>query len=254
MATLSLVGSGKMATALIGGLYKYYDIEVIGIDENSLAKLKKKYPKISTLRYVDGLNIQNKTLLLCVKPNTISKINLSGKAEVLLSILAGTDLATLKKFIDSKHYVRVMPNIAALHKKSASSLYGDAEVKTLAIDIFSKIGTAVWVESEEKIDIATALAGSGPAYLAIAAEALIDAGVKEGLSRQESTLLTKGLFEGFSALLQNEHPAIIKESVMSPAGTTAAAIDTLEKNGLRKNMIEAVHAAYKRAKELKQGS
>ncbi len=143
-----------------------------------------------------------------------------------------------------------MPNIAASLQNSMTTLTGDEEAKEMALDIFSSIGKTLWLETEEKLNIATAISGSGPAFLALIAEAIADGAVKAGLERHISLQLVQGLFSSTSSLLRHSHPAIIKDSVMSPAGTTAAGLAKMEENAVRTAMIEAINASYKRSKEL----
>ncbi|MGP1449626.1 MAG: pyrroline-5-carboxylate reductase [Wolinella sp.] len=143
--------------------------------------------------------------------------------------------------------IRAMPNIAATLHASCTALCGDECARDFAFEIFSMLGATIWLSSEAKLDSATALAGSGPAYLAIISEALMDAGVREGLTRAEAESLTRGLFAGFSSLLSVRHPALIKDEVTSPSGTTIEAIACLESAGIRGLIIEAVHRAKERA-------
>ena len=94
------------------------------------------------------------------------------------------------------------------------------------------------------------MAGSGPAYLALIAEALCDGAVREGLKRDDAMVLMRGLFDGFGKLIQTTHPAILKDNVMSPGGTTAAGYGALEKGKVREGCMEAIRCAYERAKKL----
>jgi pyrroline-5-carboxylate reductase len=126
---------------------------------------------------------------------------------------------------------------------------GDIRFKHEALDLFDAIGTTLWVDSEKELDIATAVAGSGPAYLALVAEALMDGAVNQGLKRTDATALVRGLFAGFSPLIYNDHPAIVKDKVMSPAGTTAAGYAKLEEHGVRIGVINAIQAAFERTKK-----
>ncbi len=144
-----------------------------------------------------------------------------------------------------------MPNLGAAHLKSMTTMTGDETLKESALNIFSKIGRCLWLSSENEIDIATGLAGSGPAFLALIAESLADGAVTQGLKRQDAQSLVEGLFEGFAPLLATSNPALLKDGVMSPGGTTAAGYEVLEKNGVRYAMMEAIQAAYSKAKELK---
>jgi len=247
---LTIVGTGKMAEAIIKGAVVYHDIEVLGRDEKKLEELQAKMPKINIVKLGDSFNIEGKNILLCVKPYALEpvSIKLQGEANALLSVLAGTTLMALEKNIKAKSYIRAMPNLAASHQKSMTTLFGDASFKQEAIEICESIGKTLWLSSEKEIDIATAVAGSGPAFLALVAEALSDGAVKEGLKREDAYTLVRGLFEGFSPLLNEKHPAIIKDEVMSPGGTTAAGYAALEEGKVRDGLIKAISKAYEKAK------
>ena len=247
---LTIIGTGKMAEAIIKGIYKDIEVTVIGRNEEKLKYFKKKFNTIKTDQLTNNLDINDKNIMLCVKPFSLDDVSkkLKGEAKVLLSILAGTNIKSLQEKIDAKHYIRVMPNLAAAFQKSMTTLTGDEKYKKEALFICEKFGKALWLNSEKEIDIATAIAGSGPAFLALAAESLADGGVKEGLKREDARALVEGLFEGFAPLLNEKHPAIIKDEVMSPGGTTAAGYATLEKEGVRNGFIGAITSAYKKAK------
>ncbi|MDD2782044.1 pyrroline-5-carboxylate reductase [Sulfuricurvum sp.] len=250
--SITFVGNGKMALALAKGLCETHAIEVIG---RSMAALEQFEQALSTpikkTLYADA-DITNKTILLCVKPSNLSEIApyLKGSAYALYSVLAGTSLESLK-IIHSHAYCRAMPNLAAETGASMTSLVGDMSVASSAIALFETIGTTLWLSSEKELDIATALAGSGPAYLALIAEALADGAVREGLKRDDAMVLMRGLFAGFGKLIQTIHPALLKDAVMSPGGTTAAGYGALEKGNVRDGCMEAIHAAHLRAKVMK---
>jgi len=249
---LTLIGNGIMAQSLARGLIKNHEVEIIGRDNDKLKAIQEKIPQITIKVLEDNEDITGKNILFCVKPYALQSVSarLSGNANILLSILAGTKLESLKKQIKAKHYIRTMPNVAASVQNSMTTITGDSEAKMIAIEIFSSIGQAIWVNTEDQLDIATAVAGSGPAYLALIAEALADGAVKAGLERHLSYQLVQGLFSGTASLLKHSHPAIIKDSVMSPGGTTAAGYAKLEECGVRDAMIKAIEEAYKKAIEL----
>jgi pyrroline-5-carboxylate reductase len=249
---LTLIGNGIMAQSLARGLIKTHEIEIIGRDIDKLKAIQEKMPQITIKVLDDHEDITNKNIIFCIKPYALDSVStrLVGTANVLLSILAGTKLETLKKRISAKHYIRTMPNIAASVQNSMTTITGDNEAKTIAMEIFNSIGQAIWVNTETQLDIATAIAGSGPAYLALVAEALADGAVKAGLERHISTQLVQGLFSGTASLLKHSHAAIIKDSVMSPGGTTAAGYAKLEEAGVRNAMIKAVEEAFNKAVEL----
>lgn len=249
---LTLIGNGIMAQSLAKGLVKNHEVEIIGRDINKLNIIKEKIPQITVKALEDQENISDKNIIFCVKPYALQSVaaRLTGKANTLYSILAGTKLETLKKQIEAKYYIRTMPNVAASVQNSMTTITGDNEAKTTALDIFSSIGQTIWVNTENQLDIATAVAGSGPAFLALIAEAIADGAVRAGLERGISTQLVQGLFSGTSSLLKSNHPAIIKDSVMSPGGTTAAGYGVLEDKSVRSAMMDAIQVAYDKAIEL----
>ena len=251
---LTLIGNGIMAQSLARGLIKNHEVEIIGRDISKLKTIQEKIPQITIKGLEDQEDITGKNVIFCVKPYALQSVSarLVGTCNIFLSILAGTKLETLKKQIKAKQYIRTMPNVAASVQNSMTTITGDNEAKIIAMEIFSSIGQAIWVNTEDQLDIATAVAGSGPAFLALIAEALTDGAVKAGLERHLSTQLVQGLFSGTASLLKHSHPAIIKDSVMSPGGTTAAGYAKLEESGVRSAMINAIEAAHKKAHELGQ--
>ncbi len=253
MQSITIIGNGNMAFAIAKGLTGKYHIEVVGRSEKSLDEFEKRLGFSVEKSMIDGFDVTKKSLILCVKPANLSDISrlTTGKADLLISILAGVSLKKLKKELKSKKYLRAMPNIAARVNNSFTSLIGDSSGIKEAKIIFDSIGRTLCVNSEKELDIATALAGSGPAYLALVAEALCDGAVKEGLKREYALQAVRGLFGGFAELLLNEEtPSKIKDAVMSPAGTTAAGYAELESAGVRDGCIRAISAAHAKAKEL----
>jgi len=245
MEKICIVGTGKMAFALIEGLKNSFKLEIVGRNTEKLDFLKRK--GFETVLFED-FDSNEKNIILAVKPHALNDIAkyFKSEADTLFSVLAGTNIETLKKNIKAKSYIRAMPNLSAIFKKSMTTIAGDKNVKIESINIFENIGDVLWVESEKELDIATAIAGSGPAFLALVAEAMMDAGVKEGIKREYSKKLVEGLFEGFAPLLKNRHPALLKDEVMSPAGTTAAGYSALEENGARNAFLKAIAAAFEK--------
>jgi len=252
MKTLTFIGNGNMALSIAKGLKGAYNIEVIGRNEEKLKKFKSELNLDINYFLLDDFDISDKEILLCIKPNNIEEVSkkLQGKAKVIYSVLAGTTIEKLKSNFNTNSVVRAMPNLAASVGKSMTTLTGDSKFRDEAMEIFKSIGQTLWLGSQKELDIATALAGSGPAYLALIAEALADGAVKQGLKRDDALKITKGLFEGFSEVIKETHPALLKDAVMSPGGTTAAGYSALEENGVRNGCIKAIESAYKRACEL----
>ena len=252
MQTITFIGNGNMGLSIAQGLKEKYNIEVVGRDMSKLDAFEKKL-EIKIDKYLlKDFDISDKTLLLCVKPANVEEVSklLKGKAKVIFSVLAGTTVDKLKKHFRTKAVVRAMPNLAASVKASMTTLTGDSEFQKKAEELLGTVGTTLWLNSEKEIDIATALAGSGPAYLALIAEALADGAVKQGLKREDAMATMRGLFSGFGTLIQEVHPALLKDAVMSPGGTTASGYTALEEGNVRASCIDAIEKAYKRAKEL----
>ncbi|HEO98894.1 MAG TPA: pyrroline-5-carboxylate reductase [Epsilonproteobacteria bacterium] len=251
---LTFIGNGNMAKALIKGMLKDYEIEVLGRNETTLAALQQELPQITTKVMDETEDITGKHIILAVKPYSLPDLapKLKGEAEALFSVLAGTSLESLRSQIQAKKIIRTMPNLGASHLKSMTTVTGDTSLKATALGLFNAIGKTLWVATENELDIATGVAGSGPAFLALVAEALADGAVNQGLKRADAQELVAGLFEGFAALIAEENPALIKDGVMSPGGTTAAGYAALERCNVRHGMMEAIADAYAKAKELKE--
>jgi len=252
MKTVTFIGNGNMGLSIAQGLKKSYKIEVVGRSLEKLEKFEKDLGVKVEKHLLDGFDITDKTLLFCVKPANVIEVGaqLKGKAKVVYSVLAGTSVAKLKENIQAGAVVRTMPNLAASVGRSMTTMTGDISFKEEASEVLGAIGTTLWLDSEKELDIATGLAGSGPAYLALIAEALADGAVKQGLKRDDAMAIMRGLFGGFGELIQEVHPALLKDGVMSPGGTTAAGYGALEDGNVRAACIDAVERAYKKAVEL----
>ena len=247
---LTLIGPGNMALALARGLEKEHELTVVGRDGERLLAFTQQLKKHAKTALLEKYDMDGQTVILCVKPHALAEVGkkLKGKADTLYSVLAGVSLETLAKHLKAEHRVRTMPNLAAGHFASMTALTGDPARKEEAITLFNAIGRSLWLQSEKELDIATAVAGSGPAYLAMIAEALADGAVGAGLRRDDAHTLVQGLFNGFPGLLEAQHPALLKERVMSPGGTTAAGCAALEREGVRHAFMEAVKEAFRRAR------
>jgi pyrroline-5-carboxylate reductase len=246
--SILLIGAGNLGKAMLEGMLKKgLDVSVLVRGEDKIATLTKEHPNLKVAVSKSSIDVSGKTVILAVKPNSFYDIKFDGKAKAIVSVMAKVSLDDIKLGVDATHYVRAMPNIAARFEKSITAVTGDVTYKSEALGLAGAIGKSVWVDSEDELNVATALAGSGPAFLALVAEALTDGAVKAGLKRGTAEEMTKGLFDGFSALLDGTHPAKIKEEVMSPKGTTAAGIMELEKEGVRGAMMKAIEAAYLKA-------
>ena len=201
-------------------------------------------------------------ILLAVKPQVMEKVleeiqeEIQSRRHLILTIAAGLPLSFyLKRLPEGTKLIRIMPNTCALVQESASALcrnqFVSEEDMEIALKLFSSIGEAVIVP-EELMDGITALSGSGPAYVALFVEALIDAGVKVGLPRNLAEKLAIQTVLGTAKLLkEKKNPYQVKAMVTSPGGTTIAALKALYEKGMPGSVMEAVERAYKRSLELK---
>lgn len=259
---ISIIGYGAMAKAILQGIKREeknrkkeikdnqkekFEIEVVGRDVLKLKKIEEEFGVKTSL--IDEYDINGKIVILAVKPYALQEVSMriKGEADILISILAGKSLIDLKR-IKAKAYIRAMPNIAAKYKASTTAITGDEEARDIAVEIIGKIGEVIWVNNDDEIDMATAIIGSGPAFLAIIAEAISDGGVYTGLKRDVSEELTRGLFKSFSALKENFSD--IKNGVMSPKGTTANGVYTLEKEGVRGKIMQGIIKTYEKSKTI----
>ena len=176
--------------------------------------------------------------------------------QLVISIAAGVRIAKMEALVgEGKPVIRVMPNTPATVLEGATALARGAsatdEHMQLALSIFCAVGKAVEVD-ETLMDAVTGLSGSGPAYVFMLIEALMDGGVKAGLSRQTARLLAAQTVYGAAKMVleTNTHPAELKDNVTTPGGTTIQAVAVLERAGLRTALIDAIEAATERSREL----
>ena len=244
--TITFVGNGNMALSIAHGLKEIFNIEVVGRTISNLDKFEQTLGVTIQKKTYESFNMSGKKIILCVKPANLEEVGvrLDGQASELYSVLAGTTLEALKENIKAQSTVRVMPNLAASVGKSMTTMTGDIKLQEEAQELFKAIGDTLWLSSEKELDIATAVAGSGPAYLALIHEALCDGAVKQGMKRSDAIEVTNGLFSGFGKLIPTTHSALLKDGVMSPGGTTAAGYSALEKGNVRSSCIDAIQEAY----------
>lgn len=246
--------------AVVSNLAKSSEIAFFDTNENQIALLHNKFPGCSISASAEELFSKCQRIVLAVKPQTLADIA-SGLSKVisrdhlLISIAAGIPLANLVAWFGTERVIRVMPNTPCQSLQGAS---GIAAAKSATADdfewcesLFSAVGKVVRV-SEEQLHAVTGLSGSGPAYVLMMIEALSDGGVMAGLSRHAALELATQTVLGTAIMVQETgtHPAILREQVTSPAGTTIAALSTLERAGFRSALIDGVMAAVERSKEL----
>lgn len=242
MPKIYILANGAMAQALAYGLREDYEVFIVGRRLEKLQSLSSLGFK--TLLY-EEFELEGKNIILAFKPHALADVAkmMKGKAKIMISVLANVDFQTLS-CIKSENTVRIMPNIAAKYKSSTTPyLLKNSQFKNEILKILQSFGTVYELQNEKDMASAMALSGCAPAFLALVAESLANGGVCEGLQKDLSMQLTRGLFQSFTALLQHEHPTLIKESICSPAGVTIRGIKTLEERAVRAAFIEAVRSS-----------
>jgi pyrroline-5-carboxylate reductase len=196
-------------------------------------------------------------VVLCVKPQDLGTVkgSVPGSA-LILSIMAGVTCATIQTAFGHDRIVRAMPNTPAAIRAGVSAWYAmpavSAEQRETARTLLSAVGKELTVDSEAKLDMVTAVSGSGPAYVFLFIEAMVEGAVAVGLTRaQAEELVLQNLYGSARYAIESGRTAAdLRAQVTSPAGTTAAGLLELEKGSFRATVIECIRAAYRRAQEL----
>ena len=267
---LSFIGCGVMAESMIAGLLRQNLIaadRIVGSHpresrRNELATtygirmFKSNADAAAAVRDAD-----NSAIILSVKPQRISNVLEDLKGSVgpdglVISIVAGATVETISNALGTSHIVRAMPNTPSQIGAGITAWTCDEQVteteRSQVRQLLSALGKELLVETENMIDMATSLSATGPTYIFMVMEALTDAGVHLGFSRDLAKELVQETMLGSVkfAMASHKHPAELRNMVTSPGGTSAAAIYQMEKGTLRTVLSKAVYAAYRRAVEL----
>lgn len=265
--TIAIIGAGNMGEALIRGILKAEltsakKIYASGTRMEKLEKLSSEYGINVSTNNKDAVKNAD-IIILCIKAAVIRSVleetaKTLHKNQFVISIAAGVTIASMEKIIGKKiPVVRCMPNIASTVGLGSTAItfgrHVHARQHDIAVKIFEAVGDVVIV-AEQHLDAVTGLSGSGPAYIYMVIEAMIDGGVKMGLPRDISTKLAVQTVLGSAKLVKesNIHPAILRDRVTTPGGTTINAIHELESHGLRSMLIDAVATATIRSRELSE--
>jgi pyrroline-5-carboxylate reductase len=262
---LAFIGGGTMAEAMVRGILERKlvtpaRVTVSGPRRERRAELTKTYRVRALASNVEAARNAD-VVVMSVKPQMLPRVmaELRGKLaaeQLVLSIVAGASSDALRAGLDHASIVRAMPNTPAQVAMGVTVWWATPSVSAAERDraraLLAALGEELEVEQEEQVDMATALSGTGPSYIFLLMEALVDAGVHLGFSRRVAEELVLRTVEG-SALFarrSGRHLAELRNMVTSPGGTSAAALYQLEKGGLRTVLSKAVYAAYQRTREL----
>src|SRR5919109_2676748 len=264
-AMIATVGSGVMAEAMIAGLLrgnlvKPEQVVASHPREERRRQLESEYGIRSVDRNTDAV-AEADVILLAIKPQMLSRVGREigpelRKGQLVLSVIAGATTAALTGILGHDQVVRSMPNTPARLGKGMTVWYATPqttrEQRIQASALLRALGAEIEVDDEKMVAMATAVSGTGPTYVFLVMEALIDAAVHLGFPRHVAHDIVIETLEGSTAFAKQsgDHPAVLRNLVTSPGGTSAAALHELESGRLRTVLSEAVWAAFRRTEEL----
>jgi len=261
---VALLGGGKMGAAFAGGLleadFDAADLAVAEVDADRRRDLEIRFPEVRVVPSAAWAVADADVVVVCLKPGDVAEAldaagAALGESALVLSIAAGVTIAALEAAAPGRPVVRAMPNTPATIGLGAAAIAAGTHANDghldLAERLLGSLGLVVRLP-EHLLDAVTGLSGSGPAYVFLVAEALVEAGVLVGLPRPVATKLVNQTLLGAATLLArgDEGPEALRAAVTSPGGTTAAGLRSLEAAGVRSAFIDAVVAATRRSTEL----
>ena len=260
---IAFIGGGNMASAIIGGLLRQGfapgQIDVVEPWAEARERLQKDYGVVAQAEAGAFLAAAD-MVVWAVKPQTFkeaaTQVRAHNTGALHLSVAAGIRSDSIAQWLGTERIIRTMPNTPALLGAGVTGLYASARVDTAGRDfadrLLSAAGKTVWLADEAQMDAVTAVSGSGPAYVFLLAEAMVDAGITEGLAADAARRLALQTVLGAARMLTESDvdAAELRRRVTSPNGTTQAAIEMLEAGGFRGLVKAAIHAARRRGQEL----
>ena len=266
--TIAFIGSGNIASSMIGGLIangiKPEKLIAADADKTQQQLISEKYGiKVFNINY-DAAKHAN-VIIFAVKPQVMPAVvkeiaeNIKIENKLILSVAAGVKLQSIANWLgQSSAIVRTMPNMPALIQAGASALYANEftndKQRNTAETIMRSVGTAIWLDAEEQMDVVTALSGSGPAYFFYVMELMEKNAIEMGLNKEDAHLLTieTALGAAKMALLSSYEPMTLRKQVSSPGGTTEQALNIFIQGKLDKLVRNAMDAAKRRSVELSE--
>jgi len=263
---LGFIGAGNMGEAIIRGIlaakvYAPKEVVVLDAAPGRGEALRARYG-VSVASSAAELLRACDLLVVAVKPQNLGSVledipREAARGKTFVSIVAGVKADVFARALgEGVRVVRTMPNTPAQVGMGSTGIYFPPGVDNASREkvrsLFASIGVVAEVPREELLDVVTALSGSGPAYAFLFLEALADGAVRAGMGRQEAILLAAATLEGAARMVREtgRHPAELKDMVMSPGGTTAAGVATLERGAFRATVMDAVLSAWQRCREL----
>ncbi|AHI03973.1 pyrroline-5-carboxylate reductase [Corynebacterium falsenii] len=271
MTNIGIIGGGNIGEALLSGIIADgADPKTITVADPTQARLDELKDKYGLLTTTEGREAAESAdlLFLCVKPDVVPVVIKdvaealeAGSADtIIVSVAAGVTIGSMEKELPAgTPVVRVMPNTPMLVGRGAAGIAGGQHAEQSHLDqvqeIMAKVGTAVVVK-EKDLDAVTAVSGSGPAYVFLVVESMIESAVQLGLPRPLAEKLAIANVDGAATMMRQgleeggDTPSVLRTKVTSPGGTTAAALRELEESGIRGAFFRAMEACKDRSEEL----
>lgn len=260
---ITFIGGGNMAKALLGGLikrgYSPSKMHVVEVSQERCAELHHDFA-VRASTELDAAVAHSEAIILAVKPQQLQEVATQLapilEGQLIISIAAGIRTEDIARWLNSQNVVRCMPNTPALIRSGVTALYAMPAVKpeqcNRAESVLASVGSTLWVEEEEMLDAVTAISGSGPAYVFYFIEAIQQAAYELGLDEAQARQLVLDTFIGATKLAESskEDVATLRARVTSKNGTTERAVKTMDKLRVKQDIVDAIHAAAKRSKEM----
>jgi pyrroline-5-carboxylate reductase len=253
---VGIIGAGKIGGSLIARLWEDFDLTVSDVYEEQLERFERVYNIKTTLSNKEAAE-SSELLVIAVKPwdvtQVLEEISPVVEGKVVVSVAAGVEIPTIgARLPRGTAVLRVMPNVCAAVGLGTAVVTANEPGETYlpeVMSIFRRLGDVMELP-ERHFDAATALHGSGPAYVALFADALVQAGVREGIPRDMASRLVTGTIAGTAVLLKERTSHQIRDEVTTPGGTTAAALTAMENAGFVAAVYDGVEAATEQARRL----
>lgn len=256
---VGIIGCGHMGSGIAKGLATHHEVFLYGRQYGEVELLAQKI-KAKPIKSISDLVKNSEMIILAVKPKDLPGIidecaEKLSKKQIVVSVLAGITLQTLTIGFKKATVIRMMPNLAIVQGEGVVGLSSldtfDHKQRELMTKLFLPLGLVKWIP-ETLMDSITALTGSGPAFMLVMIEAMVDAAIKMGFNAVEGQELVLQMIQGSVAMLKQtkKHPAELKWEIASPGGTTIAGLNELEGAGLRSAIIRTFLAAFDRSKAM----
>jgi pyrroline-5-carboxylate reductase len=259
---VAMIGCGGLGEALVRGVLRDDDVTVVACDRNAEKRAALEGPRVTTTDDAELAVARADVVVIAVKPKAVAALCLRldgavSNSAVVVSCAAGIPLATLDAALPSAALARAMPNIGAAVGAGTTALVlgprADAARDLPRLErLFAAVGRARVVVDEQQLHAITAVAASGPAFVLLAIEALVEAGIEAGLARSDALFYARGAAVAAAGLLDRAdvEPSMLRAQVTSPAGTTIAGIAALERAAVRGAYMDAVREAVRRSRAL----